>query len=171
MECFVRCRPLGYRENVSMLHTSISLSGFVGPSCYVFRPPRGVSNMVVLRWNHVFSRVQATHGGYLTWRSWAGTTCFHVSPPPRGYLTWCPRAGTTCFYVSGQPMGYRAWLPRAASTCFFECRPPRGGYLTWLPRAGTKCFTCPGHPGGVSNMVVPSWNHVFPSFPTTQWGI
>ena len=29
----VRCRPVGYRENVAMLHMSLSLSGFVGPSC------------------------------------------------------------------------------------------------------------------------------------------
>ena len=35
-----------------------------GTMCFhVFRPPRGVSNMVVLCWNHVFSRVQATPGG------------------------------------------------------------------------------------------------------------
>ena len=33
--CFVRCCPVGYNENVSMLHMSISLSGFVGPSCFI----------------------------------------------------------------------------------------------------------------------------------------
>ena len=40
--------------------------------------------MVAPRWNHVFSRVQAPQGGYLTWWSRAGTTCFHVSRPDRG---------------------------------------------------------------------------------------
>ena len=29
---------------------------------HVYRPPLGVSNMVVLRWNRVFSRVHATQG-------------------------------------------------------------------------------------------------------------
>ena len=34
-----------------------------GTTCFhVSRPDRGVSNMVVLRWNRVFSRVHATQG-------------------------------------------------------------------------------------------------------------
>ena len=38
----------------------------VGTTCHdVSKPPRGVSNMVVLSWIHVFSRVLATQG-YLT---------------------------------------------------------------------------------------------------------
>ena len=40
--------------------------------------------MVVPSSSHVFSRVQATQGGYLKWWSRAGTTCFHVSRPHRG---------------------------------------------------------------------------------------
>ena len=101
-----------------------------GITCFhVSRPPRGVSDIVAPSWNHVFSRVQATQGGYLTWWSRAGTICFYVSRPLKGgYLTWWPCAGTTCFYVS---------------------RPPRG----------------------VSNMVVPSWNHVFSRVQATQGGI
>ena len=34
-----------------------------GTTCFhVSKPPRGVSNMVVPSWNHVFLRVQATQG-------------------------------------------------------------------------------------------------------------
>eukprot|EP00959_Pyramimonas_sp_CCMP1952_P329669 6902291-Pyramimonas_sp.AAC.1 len=39
----------------------------------------------------------------------------------------------------------------ATQECIYHCGP-----------ALEPCvFTCPGHPKGVSNMVVPSWNHVF----------
>ena len=40
--------------------------------------------MVAPSGDHVFSRVQAEQGGYLRWRSLAGTTCFHVSRPHTG---------------------------------------------------------------------------------------
>ena len=94
--------------------------------------------MVVPSWNHVFSRVQASQGGYLTWWPLAGTTCFHVSRPSRG--------------VSN--MVVPSWnhvVSRVQAT--------QRAYLTWWPLAGTTCFTCPGHPDGVSNMglLEPSW--------------
>ena len=47
------CHPWGYLTWWSCAETV----------CFhVSRPPRGVSNMVVLCWNHVFFRVHATQG-------------------------------------------------------------------------------------------------------------
>ena len=127
-------RPIRCRENVSTLHISIFLSGFVGRSCYVSRPPRryltwrsragttcfhvsrpprGVSNMVVPSWNHVFSRVQATQVGYLTWWPRAGTTCFHVSRPSRGGVS---------------KMVFPSW-----NHVFSRVQATQRGYLTWWP--------------------------------------
>ena len=95
---------------------------------YVSRPPRGVSNMVVPSWIHVSSRVQATQRGYLTWWSRAGTA-------QRGYRTWWSRAGTACFRVSRPPRGYLTWWPRAVTTCFFPERAgAQGSLLAVCPR-------------------------------------
>ena len=100
-----------------------------------------------------------------------GPRVFTCPGNPEGYLTWCSRAGSTCFYVSKPPRrGIYHW--------------PLGAFLG--PGTERRDFICIRHrfvdflvsrrlwrswpplPGGVSNMVVPSWNHVFSRVQTTQ---
>ncbi len=168
----------------------------------VRRPPfpfvkKRVSNIVVLSWNHVCLRVQAKHGAYLTWWPRAGTTCFHVSRPPRGYLTWASwilpgtRNGTSrvylylvsirLFFGLQAPLGVPGPScapddrmldipPGWAGSRVFTCAGHPGGYLTWWSRAGTICFYVSRPPRGVSNMIVPNWNHVFLRVQAAQRG-
>ena len=89
------------------------------------RPEKGVSDIMVPSWNHVFSRVQATQGGIQHGGPELEPRVLTSPGRTRGYPTLWSRAGTTCFHVS---------------------RPPRG----------------------VSNMVVPSWSHVFSRVHATQ---
>ena len=70
--------------------------------------------MVVPSWNHVFSLVQASQGGYLTWWPLAGTTCFYVSRPPRGVSNMVvPRWNHVFLRVQATPevsnMGFPSW--------------------------------------------------------------
>ena len=61
--------------------------------------------MVAPSWNHVFSRVQAAQVGIEHGGPELEPRVFTCSGHPGGYLTWWPRAGTTCFHVSRPPRG------------------------------------------------------------------
>ena len=80
------------------------------------------------------------------------------------------------FWARGSPRNFHAVVPRlsrdspaGAPNCpAVAPRLSRGcpavvpSLSRWLPRAGTTCFYVSRPPRGqVSNMVVPSWNHVF----------
>ena len=85
--------------------------------------------MVVPSWNHVFSRVQAEQGGYLRWRSLAGTTCFHVSRPFRGVSNMVVPRWNHVFSRVSQGAGHilvdQVHSVRAGTICFHVSRAPR----------------------------------------------
>ena len=60
--------------------------------------------MVAPRRNHVFSRVQATQEGIQHGGPALEPRVFTCPGRPGGYLTWWSRAGTTCFHVSRPPI-------------------------------------------------------------------
>ena len=126
------------------------ITGSGDPTNSQKRPPRGVSNMTIPSWSHVFSRVQAPQGGYLTWWSRTGTTCFHVSRPhKRGVSNMVvPELEPCVFTCPGDPRGSLTWRPRVGTTCLYVSRPPRGVSNMVVPSWDHVCFTCPGHPGG-----------------------
>ena len=106
-----------------------------------------VSNMVVPSWNHVFSRVQA-----------AQKEVSNIVVP-----SWNHMFSRAQVVQGGIEHGGPELEPRV-----FTCPGHTGGYLTWWSCAGTTCFHVFRPSRGVSNMVVPRWNHVFSRVQATQ---
>ena len=166
---------------------------------------QGVSNMVVPSWSHVFSRPEleprvftcpGRTRGYLTWCSRAGTTYFYMSRPPSGVSNmWSsgrPQTGgrhksqtksITRHHMCNNltvsspgdfpdfPLGYLAWWSRAGTTCFRVSRLPREGVSNLVVPSWNHGFLRVQAAQGVSNMVVPSWNHVFSRVQATSEGV
>ena len=142
--------------------------------------------MVVPRWNRVFSRVHAAQGvpnmAVPSWNhvphrrvsnmvvpSWSHVL-LRAQATQRGYLTWWPLAGTAYFYVSRPPRRYLTWRSRAGTTCFHVSRPDRGVSNMVVPSWNHVFLRVQATQRGVSNMVVLTWNHVFLRVQATQRG-
>ena len=125
VECFVRCRPLGYRETFPCF-------------TFLYSFPGSWAEHVDLRASPgVPGPSRAPDDRMLDISSvWAGTTCFHVSRPPRGV----------------SKIVVPSWNP-----VLLRVQAIQGGNLTWVPALEPCVFPGKGlGPGFSFSFVNPS---------------